>query len=288
MPDITPQKVHLFTDLDRTLLPNGSHTASPNASALLFRLHELGLIELIYVTGRSLTLVEQAIKEYGLPRPEHLITDVGTHIYSMENNTWRENRPWRTRLKNDWPDDTSSALHTRLNAVSALTLQEAEKQTPFKLSYYFAPEAHAKITTAVHETLAHSQLGYKLVSSIDEPNEIGLLDLLPPSADKLEAIRFLIETLDINPDYLLYSGDSGNDLPVITSELNSLLVKNADEDVQTQALRACREKNLETALYIARGDFFGFNGHYAAGILEGLCYYFPHFKKELAAQRTYL
>ena len=64
----------LATDLDRTLLPNGSWPADPGAIALFNDLTERHDVLVVYVTGRNLNLAESAIEEYGirLERPTTL------------------------------------------------------------------------------------------------------------------------------------------------------------------------------------------------------------------------
>lgn len=288
MPKEDSFTVHLFTDLDRTLLPNGLHDADLEANTILFELCSMGHVELTYVTGRSLQLTQKAIRDYALPKPKFVITDVGAHIYADSNNAWQHDPEWHDTLANDWPDDATTELHHALSNLETLSLQEPDKQTRFKLSYYFERAQHEKIVEHVHDALATLSKDYKLVSSIDEPNDIGLLDLLPPSADKLEAIRFLIDKLGLDHEHIVFSGDSGNDLPVVTSELKSLLVRNACPKVQAQAQQRCQTDDLNETLYIAQGDFLGFNGHYGSGILEGLCHFFPHLTQEIASQRERL
>ena len=56
----------LATDLDRTLLPNGSWPPDPGAIDLFNELTETHDVLVVYVTGRNLALTEDAIKEFGL------------------------------------------------------------------------------------------------------------------------------------------------------------------------------------------------------------------------------
>ena len=55
----------LATDLDRTLLPNGSWPPDPGAIDLFNELTEKHDVLDVYVTGRNLALTQKAIKEYG-------------------------------------------------------------------------------------------------------------------------------------------------------------------------------------------------------------------------------
>ena len=60
----------LATDLDRTLLPNGSWKADDQAIDLFNSLTEKQGVLVVYVTGRNLALTENAIQDYGVRYPE--------------------------------------------------------------------------------------------------------------------------------------------------------------------------------------------------------------------------
>ncbi|WP_211215666.1 HAD family hydrolase [Geopsychrobacter electrodiphilus] len=87
---MSPRRLLLCTDLDRTLIPNGVQPEHPAARKLFREFCRLPEVTLIYVTGRHQLLVEQAIEEYGLPEPDYAITDVGTQIYRIEAAKWQE------------------------------------------------------------------------------------------------------------------------------------------------------------------------------------------------------
>jgi hydroxymethylpyrimidine pyrophosphatase-like HAD family hydrolase len=70
----------LATDLDRTLLPNGSWESDPGAIELFNELTQERDVLVVYVTGRNLELTEDAIKEFGVRYPDVLVGDVGTSI----------------------------------------------------------------------------------------------------------------------------------------------------------------------------------------------------------------
>ena len=78
----------LATDLDRTLLPNGSWTTDPGAIELFNELTEKNDVHVVYVTGRNLNLAEEAIREYGIRYPHILIGDVGTSIRKYQQGEW--------------------------------------------------------------------------------------------------------------------------------------------------------------------------------------------------------
>jgi hypothetical protein len=105
------------------------------------------------------------------------------------------------------------------------------------------------------------------------------MDVLPESATKLHAVQFLRERQGFDLQQTVFAGDSGNDLPVVTSgELQSVLVKNAHPDVINAAQKALQEKGASERLYVARGGFLQMNGNYSAGVLEGVVHFLPQAK----------
>jgi hypothetical protein len=130
------------------------------------------------------------------------------------------------------------------------------------------------LLAAIDSRLQPLEVRASLIWSVDEAAGVGLLDVLPQCATKLGAIRFLMQQGGFTHQNTVFAGDSGNDLPVLVSGLNSILVRNAHSDVRREVL-ACLPVAERQTLYQARGDFLGMNGHYAAGILEGLAHFQP-------------
>jgi hypothetical protein len=124
-----------------------------------------------------------------------------------------------------------------------------------------------------------------LIFSIDEPRDLGLLDVLPERANKLHAVRFLLQSLNLPIDRALYCGDSGNDLAVLASPVPGVLVANASSAVRSEALRLAACAGNDDRLYLAGGAFLNMNGNYAAGILEGACHFFPQAGDWISGER---
>jgi len=266
----------LCSDLDRTLLPNGPQPESPQVRALLRRMAERPEVKLAYVSGRHHELLREAIDSYQLPEPDYAITDVGTRIYTSNDGHWQDWDAWETEIGPDWNGQKHDELAELFADLTALTMQEAEKQNTFKLSYYVALDTeYAALIEDMSLRLTYAGIRANLIWSVDELEHMGLLDVLPASANKLHAIRFLIDTLNIPASRTLFAGDSGNDLDVLTSGMQSVLVANAAQDIREAALQAVREAGHQETLYLAKGSFLGMNGNYAAGVLEGLAHFFP-------------
>ena len=274
----------LFTDLDRTILPNGFAEESPQARPLLRRLAALPDIRLAYVSGRDRKLLQEAIADYELPTPDFAVGDVGTSVYTIEDGNWQVCREWHREIAADWQGRTATELAGLFADLHCLRLQEPAKQNIFKLSYY-TPEIFDRETllAEMEKRLAASGIQAAVVWSLDEMTRQGLLDILPRNADKLGAIRFLMARTGLNAEQVVFAGDSGNDISVLTSGLKAILVRNATDRVRSESQRYLAATGQLERLYCARGGFLGMNGNYAAGVLEGFCHFFPETATALLA-----
>ena len=270
------QRILLATDLDRTLLPNGLQEESPGARERFRSLVGHEEIILIYVSGRSEDLIRESIATFNIPLPAYAIGDVGTTIFRTGTGAWTPLRTWSDTIARDWHGKSWRDLHALVGNIDTLTLQELSKQNTSKLSYYAPPDTdRARLFPILRHRLEGEGIAASLVWSIDEMQGTGLLDVLPVSASKLSAMQFLREHLGIPERRTVFCGDSGNDLPVLTSGMQSVLVANADKEVRAEALRVLVMQDKSSCLYAARGGFLGMNGNYAAGILEGVASFFP-------------
>ena len=278
-------KILLCSDLDRTLLPNGAQAESPRARPMLRAFAARPEVSLAYVSGRHLALVQAAIAEYDIPPPDFAIGDVGTTSYEVSAGGWHLWPAWAEEIAPDWRGRRHDELARLLDDVGELVLQEDEKQGAFKLSYYLDPVvARAALLDEVGARLAAEKLRANLIWSVDETNNQGLLDVLPASANKLHAIRFLMARRGFAERETVFAGDSGNDLQVLSSGLPAILVRNATAEVRAQAQAQLTAAGHRGSLYLAQGGWAGMNGNYSAGVLEGVAHYFPALKAWLETQ----
>ena len=167
--------------------------------------------------------------------------------------------------------------------IPGLEPQEAPKQGRFKSSYYAPADADSEaLIKLMQERLSARRIDSRIVWSLDDNLHIGLVDVLPSPASKLNAILFLVERIGQPLEATMFAGDSGNDLSVICSGMPAVLVANASDAVRAQAVELCRREHTEEACYLAAGGALGMNGNYAAGILEGLLHYHPEAGKWLS------
>jgi sucrose-6F-phosphate phosphohydrolase len=274
----------LCTDLDRTLIPNGVQAAAPGALALFRQLVCREDVTLAYVSGRHQALMAQAMHDFDLPQPVFAIADVGSTIYQVSPAGWLEDVAWRAQIAPDWRGLTYADLVALLAVFPALQLQPPSQQNRHKLSYHVALTEDAQsLMRAVDVRLKEAQIQANLIWSIDEAAGLGLLDVLPARANKLQAIRFLMQQNGFQEGDVLFAGDSGNDLDVLLSSIPAVLVANADPQVKRQVAGAHPD-----TLYLAQGGYLGMNGNYSAGILEGVAHYHPALDAWLRAQQQKL
>ena len=174
----------------------------------------------------------------------------------------------------------AAAGHAAVVLLNSQCLHINQLQLPTqnlqKLSYYVPLYADTQALSAdIRQRLEASGISANLVWSIDEPNDVGLLDVLPARADKRHAVSFLMQRNGFSLAEAVFAGDSGNDLPVLVSEIPAVLVANASEAVRHEALSQAAALGNPAALYIAHGGYLGMNGNYTAGVLEGVVHFNP-------------
>ncbi len=271
------EQLLLCTDLDRTLLPNGSQPESPGARDYFARLVSHPAVTLAYVSGRHRNLVAEAIHHYHLPLPDWVIGDVGTTIYRVNSGEWRYWSEWEQEIAKDWHGLEAKDLLPFISNLTVLDLQEKSKQNRFKLSFYLPLQTDIEaIRIEISRHLGLANLAASLIYSMDDSRSIGLLDVIPALATKLHAVEFLMTHLGFDITNTIFAGDSGNDLAVLASSIPSVIVANADFETIEQAKSQSRQQNTMAALYLAQGGFLGMNGNYCAGLLEGLVHFQPH------------
>jgi len=275
----------ICTDLDRTLIPNGPQPESPGARRCFALLAARPEVTLAYVSGRHRALVEQAVTTYRLPVPDFVISDVGTTIYRVgEQHRWQNLTSWEEQIARDWAGYTHDGVMALLKDVPSLRMQELSKQNRLKVSYYLPLYQDIDILSAkIRERLERAGVRARLVWSVDDIADIGLLDVLPEAASKRHAIEALMELEGFGLDRTVFCGDSGNDMEVLISPISSVLVGNSRADVKRLAREMATEEGTRDRLYTASGGFLGMNGNYSAGMLEGIVYYQPQVREWLDA-----
>lgn len=278
------ERLLICTDLDRTLIPNGPQPEPNGARKRFAALVARPEITLAYVSGRHRALIEDALVNYRLPTPDFVIGDVGTTIYTVGPElVWAHLDAWEEQIARDWAGHSHGELRAVLRDVPHLRLQERGKQNRLKLSFYLPMYVEIdELAAAIRARLEPLGVKARLVWSVDDIADIGLLDVLPAGASKLHAIEALMRDRGFDYEHTVFCGDSGNDLEVLASRVPAVLVANSRPDVQDLALELAEEAGTLAWLYIAEGGFLGMNGNYAGGILEGIAHYHPDLLGEAA------
>ena len=261
----------LATDLDRTLLPNGSWPPDPGAIDLFNELTQRHDVLVVYVTGRNLNLTENAIREFGIRYPDVLIGDVGTSIRKYEQDSWKSDGGWDTHVKQGSPRWDADAVRSAVAGVDGLTEQESEHCGPFKQSYYVDHDRNEAVLKAVDERVK-GKFDEVIVYSFDSQSGKGLLDFLPQSATKQTALEYIADEFGANKSDVVFCGDSGNDVFPLTAGFSGVLVRNADDQL-VASVKQATDVHPELKLYFAKGGFKGLNGFYTSGVIEGAYHY---------------
>lgn len=261
----------LATDLDRTLLPNGSWNADAGAVELFNELTTKNGVLVVYVTGRNLELTENAINEFGVRHPDILVGDVGTSIRKYENDGWTFDEGWIAHVKKASPRWDGAAIRDAVAGVRGIREQEKEHLNQFKQSYYVEHERNEEILEEI-DGLVKGKFDEVIIYSFDSQDGKGLLDFLPDSATKQTALEYVAEEFGAEKQTVVFCGDSGNDIFPLTAGFSGVLVRNADEQLVKNVKEAMSE-NPDLRAYFAKGDFMGLNGYYTSGVIEGAYYY---------------
>ncbi|RMD67438.1 HAD-IIB family hydrolase [Candidatus Pacearchaeota archaeon] len=278
----------IATDLDRTLIPNGSHRQTKNAMSLFKKLIKKNKTTLIFVTGRNERLLRDGIARYSLPTPKFAVALVGTLVYKFENGKLKEDASWKAVLAKEWRNLTRKDIARVLSGIKGIKQQELSKLNDFKQSYYVPLSIKpSSLLSKVRAKLRAKKIKATLIYSVDVNRKIGLLDVMPPSGNKQAALEHVLKkifkTQRKEKNKVMFAGDSGNDIHALTSGYFGVLVKNASPSVKEKLLEIAKKKKLKGRVYIAKGNFVEphsgklLNGNYVSGIIEG-AYRFGIFK----------
>lgn len=236
-------KFALIADIDNTLLGDQN-----SLQTLISWLREQsGRLAFGIATGRPLESAVEILQKNNVPMPDVLITSVGSEInYGI---SLKPDTGWSNHIKHLWRRDD---LVEAMKSIPGIQLQTAENQREFKISYLVDAAALPPIET-INQHLQQLHLHAQVIYSHHE-----FLDILPIRASKGHAIRFLAYKWDLPLEQFLTSGDSGNDSEMLVGDTLGVVVGNHSEELES--LRGLDK------IYFAEG-------HYAAGILEGIQHY---------------
>ena len=233
----------LISDIDNTLI--GDKRALRQLVGWL-KEHK-GKLAFGVATGRTIDSAVDILKQWQVPAPEVWITSVGSEIHYGASRI--PDSGWANHIRHKWRRD---ALEQLMQSLPGLTLQSAENQREFKLSYIVDPDKMLPLEDINH-CLREQQLCAQLIYSHNE-----FLDLLPIRASKGHAIRYLAYKWGFPLRNFLVAGDSGNDHEMLVGDTLGVVVGNHSPELEP--LRGMEQIHFAQA-------------RYAAGILEGIAHY---------------
>jgi len=234
----------IFSDLDKSLL--GDETALAELVELIRANRRRAAFGI--ATGRRLEAALRMMRRHDIPRPDVLISSLGTDIYYAPNLT-RDTR-WREHIDHLWHP---RELRRLLSDVPGIEEQPAHEQGEFKISYYIDPEI-APTPEDITRLMHRNEQTVNVIHSFGK-----FLDIIPVRASKGAALRWFALQREVPLDRVLTAGGSGADESLLLGETLGVVVANRHhEELSGLADR-------ERILFAARS--------FAGGILEAIEHY---------------
>ena len=253
------KKYLIASDIDGTLIPHKSNCLTGLDIQNFNKAVSNSDAVLVYVSGRHLELALKGLKESGLMTPDFFICDVGSSIYFKKSGKWIKDKKYSGILKKSWKGLSRKDIASLLGGID-IKEQEKTKLKEFKQSYYLPMEISKSVVAQVKRIFKKNNIESSVIYSVDDKDQVGLLDILPTSASKTSAIKYLSKKIKIPNGNIVYSGDSGNDIDVFVSGIKSIVVANTRDEVKKEAKRKTKNKNK---LYFAEAK-------HSCGVVEGL------------------
>lgn len=210
----------LSFDIDDTLLPasNPYFSFADQWRKISFDTKPI----ICYNTGRLLDETLNLLLSRRLPVPAFLICGVGTSIYDVKER--RLIKEFSQILEEGWNKTKVEKVMGQLAPM--LEKQPDYLQNEYKSSWYLH-QAGMETIAGIEDKLASVGLDVHVVYSSDLH-----LDILPKWANKGNALRWLLQYLNIAPDHAIVAGNSGNDTAMFQIEgINGIVVANAQPEL---------------------------------------------------------
>ncbi|WP_147677574.1 HAD-IIB family hydrolase [Algibacter pacificus] len=237
----------LSFDIDNTLIEFNTHKSNFRKIWQTYKSGQKAL--LAYNTGRLVDDVINLIQKGTLPKPDYIISGVGTHIYDY-------NKKCVVKEFNDVLDDgwnLELVEEIIQNIDGPINEQPSKYQHDYKRSYYFHNASDAVISE-IENIFVKANMDINVVYSQEQ-----YLDILPKWANKGNALQWLLKKLNLSASQALVAGDSGNDSAMFDMEdIKGIVVANAHEELY--------KYTKYRQIYHAEKD-------YGDGVIEGLVYY---------------
>lgn len=240
-PDRAGQPLVLAADLDGTFTGG----AEQDRKRLYRSLDERPRCSLIYVTARQLESAVVLREVVGLPRPDVLITDVGSSVLTARRD--ERLHALEGELDRRWPGN--EAVRERLQPL--LHLMDEQPVEAARRVSYFVREGRRLSEVLLRVRDAVADLGVNVVGSDDI-----CIDILPAGINKGTTLEMALRWLGVDRDSVVVTGDFADDAQLFQEGVRGIVV--ADAEPELKQLVGARPE-----IYVAGADG-------AAGILEGL------------------
>ena len=231
----------LVSDIDGTLLGCDEGLAA-------FKRWQAAEPDLVFAvaTGRSFHSALSILAQQQAPLPAIVISSVGSEIYHRRpGGVYERDADWDLVVARGWDRE---AIREVIARDVGLAPQSALEQRRFKLSYMIGGDPGA--AARLRRELDARGLTCTIIQSHGR-----YLDVLPFAASKGTAVEHVRRKLALDAHRVIVAGDSGNDIEMLRSVPNAIIVGNhSDGLAERRDLRGC---------YVARG-------RHAHGILEGV------------------
>jgi sucrose-phosphate synthase len=238
------QERAIFTDIDQNLL--GDSTALKQFISIVRENRKC--VTFGIATGRRIDSALAVLRRHDVPRPDVLISSLGTRIHYGQSLT--EDSYWADHIDHDW---SLPKIKRAFSDIPGLTLQPKKEQTAFKLSYFY-DQRHAPALDELVATLRDLEITAHITTSFGQ-----YLDIIPSRASKGQALRYVSQRFDIPLHQILAIGGSGSDEDMMRGNTLAAVVANRHHEELSKLVEQER-------IYFASKP-------YAMGILEAIDHY---------------
>lgn len=237
--------------LDRLVMADIDNTLMGNDDAMHDFFNLIGEAEehvgFGIATGRRFEDVMELMQANDFPKPEVLITSVGTEIYYGKNYTL--DTSWQKHIDFRWEPDRVREV---LSGVEGLYIQGDNEQAKYKISYE-VDFAVAPKPAQIRKILRENGVRAKCIVSLNM-----FLDIIPSRAGSGISIRHMAYKWGFPLEHILIAGDSGNDEEMLAGSTLGVVVGNYSPELE--------KLRKYPRVYFAEQE-------HAAGIIEGIHYY---------------
>lgn len=209
----------IFSDLDQNLL--GDPRSLQKLGEIIQENRKC--VSFGIATGRRIDSALALMKKHRIPRPDILISSLGTRIHYGQNLT--EDDFWNDHIDHAW---TPRRINKMLDNLPGLKRQPKSEQSSNKISYYYDAKKALGIDE-IYILLRQKEISANVILSFGQ-----FLDVVPARASKGQALRYVAQLLDIPLQNILVAGGSGADEDMMRGNTLAVVVANRHHEELSQ------------------------------------------------------